>query len=137
MVQAIEDASRPLVFDDDPFHLAAIYEFFSKKLPEPPDGPLKRMFALSLILFVYLFPVARGLLYLWVNKLTDYTVRKNDKNIFISSFRRRRRRLKPLPELNIKLLATNAVPQEESFSWDTDGIPFVIDNSATAIISND
>ena len=32
---------------------------------------------------------------------------------------------------------TAADPNEKTFSWDTDGIPFVVDNSATAIISNE
>ena len=27
-------------------------------------------------------------------------------------------------------------PDEESFDWDTDGLPFVVDNSATSIICN-
>ena len=31
---------------------------------------------------------------------------------------------------------TGAVPSESTFTWDTDGIPFIVDNSATAIISN-
>ena len=34
------------------------------------------------------------------------------------------------------MCATSAEPNEKAFSWDTDGIPFVVDNSATAIISN-
>ena len=35
------------------------------------------------------------------------------------------------------MYATDADPNEKTFSWDTDGIPFIIDNSATAIISNE
>ena len=35
------------------------------------------------------------------------------------------------------MYATDADPNEKIFSWDTDGIPFVVDNSATAIISNE
>ena len=34
------------------------------------------------------------------------------------------------------MYATAADPNEKTFSWDTDEIPFVVDNSATAIISN-
>ena len=37
----------------------------------------------------------------------------------------------------IKVFITGAVSQQETFSWDTNGISFVIDNSATAIISNE
>ena len=34
------------------------------------------------------------------------------------------------------MYATAADPNEKAFSWDTDGIPFVVDKSATSIISN-
>ena len=36
----------------------------------------------------------------------------------------------------IKVCTTDTDPPNEPFSWDTDGILFIIDNSATAIISN-
>ena len=35
------------------------------------------------------------------------------------------------------MYATYADPNEKYFSWDTDEIPFVVDNSATAIIRNE
>ena len=35
------------------------------------------------------------------------------------------------------MYATAANPNEKAFSWDTYGIPFVVDNSATAIIINE
>ena len=41
------------------------------------------------------------------------------------------------PALHIRMYATAADPNEKIFSRDTDGIPFVVDNSATAIISNE
>jgi hypothetical protein len=42
-----------------------------------------------------------------------------------------------MPTLHIKMFTTKANQSDENaFSWDTDGIPFVIDNSATGIISN-
>ena len=41
------------------------------------------------------------------------------------------------PCLYIKVITSNDNPSESQFSWDTDGIPFIIENSATAIIGND
>ena len=41
------------------------------------------------------------------------------------------------PTLHTHMYATDADPNEKTFSWDTDGIPFVVDNSATSIISNE
>ena len=40
------------------------------------------------------------------------------------------------PKLHIRIYATYAEPNEKALSWDTYGITFVVDNSATAIISN-
>ena len=37
----------------------------------------------------------------------------------------------------IKVFTLNANPSESPFSWETDRIPFIIDNSSTAIISNE
>ena len=39
-----------------------------------------------------------------------------------------------MPTMHVKIYATSDDPNEQSFSWDTDGMPFVIGNSATAII---
>jgi hypothetical protein len=36
----------------------------------------------------------------------------------------------------IKLCTTYAYPLDETFSWDTDGISFIIDESDTAVINN-
>ena len=41
-----------------------------------------------------------------------------------------------MPSLSIKVFTTDYDPRESPFSWDTARIPFIIDNSATAIISN-
>ena len=38
------------------------------------------------------------------------------------------------PAMHIKLFATGAIPHDNAFSWDTDSIPVVMDNCATAII---
>eukprot|EP00957_Ditylum_brightwellii_P171575 13062347-Ditylum_brightwellii.AAC.1 len=46
------------------------------------------------------------------------------RNIFIRHGRK-------CPTLHIKLFTTHTNPDENALSWDTDGVPFVIDNSAT------
>ena len=105
-------------------------------LPEPPDGMLKSALALTLILFVYMYPILRGIIRLWARLLHVYIWKKRD-NIFVRHGRRRGRhkRHNLMPTKHVKVFAT-ANTNEESFSWDTDGMPFVIDNSATAIICN-
>ena len=59
----------------------------------------------------------------------------DDKNIFVNHFQRGQKQHNQLPALHVKKLANNA-SDYHAFSWDTYGILFVIDNSATAIISN-
>ena len=88
-------------------------------LPEPPDGLLKSILSLALILIVYLYPILRGLTRLWRRSLIAYMLQRK------------------LPTFHIRMYATAADPNEKAFSWDTDGIPFVVDNSATATISKE
>ena len=77
-------------------------------------------------------------------KHSAYLFRNDSRNIFIRYNRKRIRLPKPLPTLHIKLFASKymkaytskAQTDDNAFSWDTDGIPFIIDNSATGIITN-
>ena len=87
-------------------------------LPDPPYGLIKQIFSLTLILIVYLYPILRGLTCLWRISLIAYMSQRK------------------FPTLHIRIYETAADPNEKIFSWDTDGVPFVVDNSATAIISN-
>ena len=98
--------------------MAVPYVYLLEILPEPPDGLLKSILSLTLILIVYLYPILRGLTRLWRRSLIAYMSERK------------------LPTLHIRMYATAADPNDKAFSWDTDGIPFVVDNSATAIISN-
>ena len=59
------------VFHDDPLRLAIPYVYILERLPEPPDGYLKSMLALTLILFVHLYPTLRGLILLWTGSIKN------------------------------------------------------------------
>ena len=142
--EATHEATK-MVYYDDPLRLAEPYEFFLKRLPEPPDGILKSILSIGLILLVYILPVIKGLISLWYRLITVHLFIIDDRNIFVQFGRKRRRMRPPTPELHIKMFTTKGIniyttngakPDENAFSWDTDGIPFVIDNSATGIISN-
>ena len=69
--EAIAEATK-LVYYDDPLHLAIPYNFFMEMLPEPPDGMLKSALAFTLILFVYMYPILRGIIRLWARLLHVY-----------------------------------------------------------------
>ena len=125
--EAVADATVA-VFHDDPLRLAIPYVYILERLPEPPDGYIKSMLALTLILFVHLYPTLRGLTILWKKGITK---------IYTNQGQRRQQRHKTLPKMHIIAFAANANEGDSAYSWDTDGIPFIIDNSATAIISNE
>ena len=92
-------------------------------------GFLKSVLSFALVLFVYLYPILRGLISLWLRHIGSYTFSK----IFFNQDRRRRKRQKPLPKLHMKSLSANASYGNSAFSWDTDGIPFVVYNYDTSI----
>ena len=129
-------AATHLVYYDDPLHLAIPYVFFIKLLPEPPDSMLKLVLSFTLILLVYLYPIIRGIIFLWMRLLGAYIFSKKN-NILVRNGRRRRRpkQQKEQPTIHVKFFATKC-PNEDSFACDTDGLSFAVDNSSTAIICN-
>ncbi|KAL7526219.1 LOW QUALITY PROTEIN: hypothetical protein ACHAXR_003428, partial [Thalassiosira sp. AJA248-18] len=130
-------SSSSIIYYDDLMHLAVLYEFLLARLPEPPDGLLKSALSLGLIFLVYSLMIFKGILRLWLRLLSAYFFQIDARNIFVRYGCKRRRKPRPLPTLHIKMFATNAnIPDDNAFSWDTDGIPFVVDNSTTGIISN-
>ena len=133
--EAVEAASIVMYYDD-PLRLSIPYEFLHKRLPKPPDGIIKASLTLGAILIIYAIPIFKGLIRLWIRLLAARLCTRDDRNIFVQYGRRRRPKTKEIPSLHIKVFATKKDSDENAFSWDSDGIPFVIDNSATGIISN-
>ena len=48
--------------------------------------------------------------------------------IFVNHGRRRRRQHTHFPKLHIKVFDADTGEGDSEFSWDTDGIPFILDN---------
>ena len=80
MDEAVEAVTR-IIYCDGLLRLAIPYEFLVKLLPEPPVGMLKTIFSIGFILFVYMYPITLGLIYLWMRLVTAYFI-KVDKIIF-------------------------------------------------------
>ena len=133
--EAIQTATA-IIYYDDPLSLAIPYEYLLKWLPEPPDGITKSLLSLTIIISIYSMIVIKGLICLWYQLISARLFKIDTRNIFVSHGRRRRRKSRLIPTLHIKMFTTHTNPDENAFSWDTDGIPFVIDNSATGIICN-
>ena len=138
-LDAATQAASSMYIYEDPLLLSVPYEYLFKQLPDPPEGILLRMFSLGLICFVFLYPILYGTV-----RLTSRTICKTicsrlkaTAQIFIRHGHRRRKRITKMPTLYIRAFATASEhPDENAFSWDSDGIPFVIDNSATGNICN-
>ena len=52
-------AATTLVYYNDPLRLAVPYVYLLEMLPESPDGLIKSILSLTLILIVYLYPILR------------------------------------------------------------------------------
>ena len=80
MDEAVEAVTR-IIYCDGLLRLAIPYEFLVKLLPEPPVGMLKTIFSIGFILFVYMYPITLGIIYLCMRLVTAYFI-KVDKIIF-------------------------------------------------------
>ena len=117
----IESAGPALPQAWDPLRLAIPYEHLSARLFKPPDCSLAKLLTILLLLGLYSVPLSRGALYLSSvrvrNLLGSSTASVSSRIALITTPRSR---------------AGNA-----PVSFDNDGIPFIIDNSATCIICNE
>ena len=114
--------------------MAVPYNFLLERLPEPPDGTLKYMLSLIFIIFVYLYPVVRGLILHWSRSIFTSFLAKDNMNVFVRHVISRPEKCITMPTLYARDFATVDDHSNDTFLWDTDGIPFVIDKSVTKII---
>ena len=75
-------AATAKVFYDDLLDLDIPYNLFLIRLPDPPDDALRSMLSLNLILFLYLYPVARGLILHWYRSISVSILDKYNRNVF-------------------------------------------------------
>ena len=153
---ALEAASNILYFND-PLRLSVPYHYIARIKPEPPDCFLARLTALIAITSIFAIPLLRGTIY-----LTYLQFRRKFQVLFYARVpspkrrhrRHRRRRTKyrrytssqKAPESSQSKLIALATAKELTkknkedkpsvVDFDSDGIPFIIDNSANCIICN-
>ena len=107
-----------------------------EQLPESHDDALKSMLSLTLILFVYLYPVVRYMIPHWYRSTFASILAKYNRNMFVRHGILHRVKCIPMPNMYARAFATANDHAKDYLSWDTDGTPFVIDNSMTVIISS-
>ena len=105
-----------------------------ERLPDTPDGALKSILSLTLLRFVYFYSLLRGLILHCSKPIFASFLSKDNRNLFVRHNIRRRVEFRPMPTLYDIAFATADDCSKDSLSYDTDDIPFVIDNSVNAII---
>ena len=124
-------AACTIKYYDDPLHLAVPYLLFMVLLPETPDGFVKSFLSLALLIFVYFHPIFIALIRYWTKLICSIIISSDGKNAFNRHGRCCKKIRQQQPCLYIKVFTSNSDPSESPFSWDTDGISFIIDKSAT------
>ena len=119
--EAIDSATRRVYFDD-PLQLSEPYSFFQRKAGRPPDNTFTCFLAITGIILIFASVIGYCIYLLH---------HQEGKEMDSSSV---------VPTHHVALTSSMDVCKECSdtnHSFDTDGIPFVINNSATCTICND
>jgi len=117
----IESAGPVLPRAWDPLRLAIPYAYLSARLFKPPDCSLARLLTILLLLGLYSVPLGRGVLYLSSMRIC---------NLLGAS---------AVSVLSRIVLTTTPRSRAGNtpVSFDSDGIPFIINNCTTCIICNE
>ena len=121
MAEATTGPTLPQIWD--PLRLAIPYTILLSRLFKPPDCYLARLVSLAIIVAVYTVPLMRAAFY-----LTYLCLRPSSQKVLGSN--------NTPPSL--VALATTSLPAASTPTviFDTDRIPFIINNLATCIICN-
>jgi hypothetical protein len=112
-------SSTKQLFIDDSLWLLAPYNYFAAVAGEPPDNALKRLLVLMAIIVIFAVVLGSCALKISGHKTTSQE--------------------SPSSRPTRISLATSEIQEDANipFTFDSDGLPFVINNSATCIICND
>jgi hypothetical protein len=128
MPLAIEEASGPPLRQVwDPLCLATPYQWITQALFKPPDCCLACLATIALLVVAYSVPLARGALHLTHLHLQRALVIPDRQ--FLSHTCKISHRV-------YAFVSSDPSPCTTSMTFESDGIPFIIDDSATCIISN-
>ena len=91
------------------------------------------MLSLTLILFLYFYPVVRDLILHWSRSIFASILEKDNRNVFVRHDILCCAKFRTMPYLYASAFATEDYHNDVSFSWNKDGITFVMDNYSTVI----
>jgi hypothetical protein len=126
---AIKEASGPPLKQIwDPLRLAIPYCWISQALFKPPDCCLARLLTLTLLVIAYSVPLAQGVLHLSHLCLQRALVTPKRQNFTHDC---------DISHRVYAFASSDPSPCPTSMTFESDGIPFIINNLATCIISNE
>jgi hypothetical protein len=127
VADALSDAAGPsLPRLWDPLRLNIPYQHLSARLFKPPDCYVGRWITFISIIMIYLVPLCRGAAHLTYLRLFPPPPTACSRKRTCRS------------QQCTALATTNPTARgHTSVTFDTDGIPFIVDNSATCIITNE
>ena len=142
MDAVLQDLQTMRIFIDDPLRITVPYEYIAKRQIKPPDGSLYDLIAFVALVLTFMWPILRGyakLLYLiWRRRLLSMLrrVRLFFRSTKVVDNHMTRHAYTSVRRRHAACLADN---DDDAYlaSWDSDGIFFCVDNSATCIICND
>ena len=125
------DSATVFPYFDDPFRLSVAYAYVAKHIKEPPDCLLQYLWAMFWHFFWAFSYVTMGYCRLQYRWACAYLARMFGKEPPSSS------KSTKDPVLVVHCFASDAdTPKMNLISFDTDGIPFIVDSGANCIISN-
>jgi hypothetical protein len=125
---AIEEASGPPLRQVwDPLCLATPYHWITQALFKPPDCCLARLVTIALLVVVYSIPLTEGVLH-----LTHLCLQR----ALITPVRQSLSQTCKISSQVYAFASLDPSPCTTSMTFESDGIPFIINNLATCIISN-
>ena len=78
-----DEAATRIVCYNDPLHLGIPYDCLEKIVSDPQDGMIKTIFSIGFILFVYMYPIIRGLIYLCMRLVAAYLIKVAKISFFV------------------------------------------------------
>ena len=127
-ITAARNSATVFPYFDDPFKLSVAYAYVAKSIKEPPDCALQYLWAIFWHFFWAFHYVLKGYCKLKYSLDSKYIAQLFGQD---------------LPDLTtstdnfeVHCFATGGEPNKEIISFDSDGIPFIVDSGADCIISN-
>ena len=133
LIEAISLATKTFQLSDDPIRLQVPYDHNEVRISKPPDCMTSKLIGIMGVACCFIIPVLQALIRLaWLLLSRVFYYESPPSATHVDA--------QPKPCLCCKhvshtVLATDTVAND-AFSFDTNRVSFIIDNSATCIISN-